>query len=1222
MIVDARAANRRFKDAPGVQLCTAESFSRFEVEPGPQNVIADDSQLDDGTPPLYIALSDVKDAFHRIKQPDWLARYFCFMPIEARHVNLGGCVVDGHLLKGSDLVYPMPGSLCMGFSWSLFFCQRINERLMESIPRLLHSEAVKDRGPPFVITADHQDKPGHYVYVDNLGVLSKDLPFVEEAANELTHLFTSQGLILHPAEIKTGQVKTLGVELDGQKLRTRVLPERLHKLRAALCGLLHRGRCSGRTLEVVIGHATFCGLVERKLLSVFHTCYKFIEKCYQQVTPLWKSVIDELRAFSALAPALESDWRRSWNTHVLSSDASEEGYGIVAGVFDKDQVAQVGRMSERGRFKRSGGHNARESALTAAGFIQDDVTGQWVEGDLGSADYLDAAGWELDSRFPEVPADMLQKQLWTPKVWGSWRRKEHIGLLEARTLVKSLQRVANTSYGFGIWQLLLVDSMTVALSFERSRSRSFQMLRLIRRYAAYCIGCNLATCVRWIPSELNSADGPSRISSQIGSKSLSHRIPVCHGHQAQPPSRKNPSATGAKHPEEGGTEEETARGGSSQLGIQGSKFTNAGQTRFGEAASYCEVHGSPLCARAIGCHNASPSGQLNGPRQRGVEFNRECSATKGQGAKPRSQAAPPAAQVRRGEHGGTEARPHPPGEEGRHSQDGAVLPGRDERLQDIRGSTWNRPGQPGVGRCCGRPCDDGLLEPSVFGRPRLPSRRQADSCSDALPTPLQPCRSREVAPLVAVTERVEKAEPWKVAESHAACGVVCHRHGAHQDVPAADGPVPHDGPEQLFSPKRVDPVQGVFARETGGGGQRQLVSPPQPGREAGEVPDRGVRRQHPARLSLYEALGPCVVCSTEEGGPRGAVVGLRLLPLLDDVLPCLPNAAAGNDTVPTAAFRAVHRQSLGQTEPCGSSEKRAVEKLQKREPLREVSQTGCQLRPAASSTPTSLRRGRSSARGRDAGAAPPAGPTCRRRELGKYVGDYFSGCGGVAKQCRKLGYRAKECDILHGPGGDLTSSRVLRHIRQDINAGKVLAAMLAPPCTSFSIARDRAKVIRTKEQPWGVDPELLNDKEKHILHIGNLCFRSALRVVGWLHRKGIPWILENPFTSKCWWLPPVRKYLEDPACIRVATDFCQFGTPWRKRTLLLCGNLDSQDVDRLQRQCQGPTCSRSGRPHFQLTGSNAKGIPWTRVAQPYPAALCKALAFSLTCPSHYNPSQW
>lgn len=48
-------------------------------------------------------------------------------------------------------------------------------------------------------------------------------------------------------------------------------------------------------------------------------------------------------------------------------------------------------------------------------------------------------------------------------------------------------------------------------------------------------------------------------------------------------------------------------------------------------------------------------------------------------------------------------------------------------------------------------------------------------------------------------------------------------------------------------------------------------------------------------------------------------------------------------------------------------------------------------------------------------------------------------------------------------------------------------------------------------------------------------------------------------------------------------------------------------------------CSRTRKPHFKLTGSNHLGIPWTRVAQPYPSGLCRDLASSLTSPSHYNP---
>ena len=85
----------------------------------------------------------------------------------------------------------------------------------------------------------------------------------------------------------------------------------------------------------------------------------------------------------------------------------------------------------------------------------------------------------------------------------------------------------------------------------------------------------------------------------------------------------------------------------------------------------------------------------------------------------------------------------------------------------------------------------------------------------------------------------------------------------------------------------------------------------------------------------------------------------------------------------------------------------------------------------------------------------------------------------------------------------------------------------------------------------------------------------------------------------------------------VFTDFCQYGCRWRKRTKLLCGNLDAQDVARLEKLCTGRgLCSRTHLPHLQLTGSNHQGIPWTRIAQPYPTGLCRDLAFTLTSPSH------
>ncbi|CAE7226828.1 unnamed protein product, partial [Symbiodinium sp. CCMP2592] len=92
-----------------------------------------------------------------------------------------------------------------------------------------------------------------------------------------------------------------------------------------------------------------------------------------------------------------------------------------------------------------------------------------------------------------------------------WRHSDGILVLEAHALLKSLARIAHTRWGQSIRQLLLVDNMAVALAFDRGRSKNFKMLRIIRKLGALCLARNILPSVRWIPSEYNSADEPSRL---------------------------------------------------------------------------------------------------------------------------------------------------------------------------------------------------------------------------------------------------------------------------------------------------------------------------------------------------------------------------------------------------------------------------------------------------------------------------------------------------------------------------------------------------------------------------------------------------------------------------------------------------------------------------------------------------------------------------------------
>ena len=111
----------------------------------------------------------------------------------------------------------------------------------------------------------------------------------------------------------------------------------------------------------------------------------------------------------------------------------------------------------------------------------------------------------------------------------------------------------------------------------------------------------------------------------------------------------------------------------------------------------------------------------------------------------------------------------------------------------------------------------------------------------------------------------------------------------------------------------------------------------------------------------------------------------------------------------------------------------------------------------------------------------------------------------------------------------------------------------------------------------------------------------------------MPAVIENPHSSRLWCVPShqhartIRHVKFDWA------DFCQDGTPWRKRTGFLSTGLGAPGNDLRRgvvKQCYGRClCSRTWKPHQPLRGIQASsGRYFTIIAEPYPRRLCKRLA--------------
>lgn len=1114
-------------------------------------------------------------------------------------------------------IYPMAGSFPMGFSWSLFVAQRINELRMDGIDILRKSDIVTDRGKPVVFThPGKKDHPQvrHYVYVDNLGIISPHRGLVQSALSQLPEAFDAEGLILHPGELQHERVKALGCELRGDILATRLTPERFHKVRLSIEGVLRRRKVTGQVLEIVLGHATFCALTCRSLMSIFNTIYRFIQSNYYCPAVLWRTVREELVCFKGLMIYLHSDWWRGWNGMVSCSDSSTTGYGVSTSFWDPAVVARCGRTLERSRFRKLGAHSARDSALTSAGFIRDEITGKWRSHCMEDQEYLEASGWSINHNFEEVPASMLHKELWQPKLWGKWEYPDNIVVLEGRALVKSLKRIALTTFGHSIRQLLLVDNLSVALAFDRCRSRDYKLLKQIRRFCGYLLSRNISASIRWVPSELNNSDEPSRYFSDEPSKLLTDSIP--HGSHVGLKERKELEAPVGEAGQEigstptsfgssrnSGYPKEKGHSGVGAAEFEGGPQKHQGSQRhFQPGRCLLEAHSHREAA-------ASSSEFIGFKHELNSESGREeiQEDVKDLGAQDQEKS-----QEDSGCWHGNARRSkqhHLLRAQGRQGRVVSSVPPGTGTVHGLL--TSSRPGD--------RQCREGgslagrLPQQAIPRRASSIQRRQSGSSFHARESPIREEWRQEDPSDMEGHQRISQDVPWKVQEGLSFGSVGSNGNSDERDEAVKNGYLSSDGRLFLFKALGIAPCSGFQSCEASSWSDFIMEPAFVTGGESSQFEDGRVRYFHSARLPMVDQLGTQDLRGSQEWTSGRGSVGLQLHRVLKGVQEGGRQLRPGHHSIPDKTQWPIHRPISRISKPSRSAKARTVEITEECDPLREECPSCINLGENSTNPPFPLPGVRRRPWGVPARKAGISRVPAKRR--GQYVMDLFSGEGGVSKACIKLGFNAKQWDIKYGACHDLTDPKVVRRIITEIRRGKVLSVMMAPVCTSFSVARDRTKVIRNRRYPWGIPKQYLTEAEKEKVVLGNKVFKTCAKIIEELLIHGIPFILENPRSSKAWFLPVMQSLLTHPSIHYVVTDFCQWGTPWKKPTAFMVGNLDSLDSRRLEVRCSGPRglCSRTGQRHFLLTGSNGKGVPYTRVAQPYPKKLCSSLAFVLTC---------
>ena len=144
-------------------------------------------------------------------------------------------------------------------------------------------------------------------------------------------------------------------------------------------------------------------------------------------------------------------------------------------------------------------------------------------------------------------------------------------------MAKTCKRVALSVFARNSRQLQLGDNMSTVLCFERCRAKDFKILVQVRRDCAYQLARNMHVAFRWVPSEFNSADAPSR---RHESQALDQSLGI-----AAPPPPASSSHHGAEKGAES-TEGEHHEGSKSYPSVRQAFCRKDGEDRIGRSSQY------------------------------------------------------------------------------------------------------------------------------------------------------------------------------------------------------------------------------------------------------------------------------------------------------------------------------------------------------------------------------------------------------------------------------------------------------------------------------------------------------------------------------------------------------------------------------------------------------------------------------------------------------------
>jgi hypothetical protein len=170
------------------------------------------------------------------------------------------------------------------------------------------------------------------------------------------------------------------------------------------------------------------------------------------------------------------------------------------------EAAMMGEAGHHSRRPRGGGGMPRKFAVRFAEAVKVAVDMKQLKRDGADQKVKEEKGRSWVVALGEAWRELSRWSM----VWrGAWGTQEHINVQELRTISLIIRHVARGRDGWDTRTLVFVDNLVALACVRRMRSRAMNLLRLLRRIGSMSMALGIHIAVRWVPTYLNFADGPS-----------------------------------------------------------------------------------------------------------------------------------------------------------------------------------------------------------------------------------------------------------------------------------------------------------------------------------------------------------------------------------------------------------------------------------------------------------------------------------------------------------------------------------------------------------------------------------------------------------------------------------------------------------------------------------------------------------------------------------------